>query len=417
MTTGSRVLVVTLGTLGDVDPYLAVGQALVRRGHPTTIATLARHRAAVESAGLAFAECQADWTAGAPDDPMVRIGRDPDAAMTILMRDFILDRLADSVVRVRQLAGDHDVIVQAGTAYAGRMAAELLGRPWLATTLAPYRLPSRLRPPIHAWPRPLRTAPESRKLAFHRNLLAPLHGIRADLGLPPLASLAVHLSPHGNLALFSRHFADDPGDWPADLRIVGACRHVAPVGAAEWSRAQAFLAAGPAPVVVTVGTHRTGVHPDFFPGMAAAAGGLGLRVLIVGDTADGLGLEDGRHLAAFRALPFGRLFAHAAAVVCHTGIGTTTRALEAGQPILAVPFAFFDQFDNALHARRLGAAEILPMERFERGAAATLLQRLVQNPGYRAAARRYQAAAASEGDGAERAADAILEFGRTGRLG
>ena len=56
--------------------------------------------------------------------------------------------------------------------------------------------------------------------------------------------------------------------------------------------------------------------------------------------------------------PFSSLLTRVAAVVDHGGIGTTVEAFRAGTPQLIVPFAY-DQFDNGLRAKRLGAAEVL----------------------------------------------------------
>ncbi|WP_374443865.1 glycosyltransferase [Stella sp.] len=411
-----NILFVTVGTLGDLDPYLAIAAELVRRGHGATIATLARHRATVERAGIAFAEAQADWEPGSPSDPMVRMMTHPDEAPRVIMREFVLDRLPDAIRRVRPLIARHDAVVQHATAFAGRISAELEGRPWLGGTVTPGLLPSRIRPPIHVWPRSLRSAPPQRKLAYFQELVAPMHAVRAGLGLPAIPAVTAHLSPFGTLALFSRHFAADPGDWPATVHLTGFCRYVAPVGADDWSRVEAFLAAGPPPVVVTLGTHSPAAGRSLFQGMAAALARLGVRGLVVGNSAEALGLEDGPLLACFPSLPFARVFPRAAAVVCHGGIGSTVRGLEAGVPVLVLPFPVHDHYDTASHAQRLGAAEVLPLERFDGMAAEAALRKLLGDPSYRQAAARFAAAIAEEGDGAARAADRILAFADAGRL-
>ena len=49
------VLLATFGSLGDLHPFIAVGQALRTRGVEARIATSAEYRPAVEGAGLQFA--------------------------------------------------------------------------------------------------------------------------------------------------------------------------------------------------------------------------------------------------------------------------------------------------------------------------------------------------------------------------
>jgi len=51
----SCILLATLGSLGDLHPYIAVGKALLARGERVRLATSVDYRARVEAAGLEFA--------------------------------------------------------------------------------------------------------------------------------------------------------------------------------------------------------------------------------------------------------------------------------------------------------------------------------------------------------------------------
>ena len=57
--------------------------------------------------------------------------------------------------------------------------------------------------------------------------------------------------------------------------------------------------------------------------------------------------------------PFQELFPYCTAVVHHGGIGTVAKALATGTPQLILPLAF-DQRDNAMRVKRLGAGDWLP---------------------------------------------------------
>ncbi len=46
----SRFLFATIGSLGDLHPYIAVARALIKRGHQAVIATAEDYRADVEGA-------------------------------------------------------------------------------------------------------------------------------------------------------------------------------------------------------------------------------------------------------------------------------------------------------------------------------------------------------------------------------
>jgi UDP:flavonoid glycosyltransferase YjiC (YdhE family) len=56
--------------------------------------------------------------------------------------------------------------------------------------------------------------------------------------------------------------------------------------------------------------------------------------------------------------PFQDLFPLSAVAAHHGGVGTTAKALSAGVPQLILPFAY-DQLDNAVRVKRLGAGDFL----------------------------------------------------------
>jgi len=51
---GMNILPTTLGSFGDLHPYIAVGLGLRERGHAVTIATSEFYRTKVEGEGLRF---------------------------------------------------------------------------------------------------------------------------------------------------------------------------------------------------------------------------------------------------------------------------------------------------------------------------------------------------------------------------
>ena len=62
---GRRIVLVTLGSWGDVSPYVALAIGLLERGHEAIVATGACHREKVLALGVAF-RClrpDSDWVA------------------------------------------------------------------------------------------------------------------------------------------------------------------------------------------------------------------------------------------------------------------------------------------------------------------------------------------------------------------
>lgn len=141
----------------------------------------------------------------------------------------------------------------------------------------------------------------------------------------------------------------------------------------------AFLQAGPAPLVFTHGTGNTQAAV-YFRHARAAADRLGRRAIFLtphrgqvpADLPDTMLWQD--------YVPLRRLLPRAAALIHHGGIGTTAEALRAGTPQLVVPLAH-DQFDNAARVAALGAGAALPATRLDEDRLVRRLAALLAAPG------------------------------------
>jgi UDP:flavonoid glycosyltransferase YjiC (YdhE family) len=56
----ARFLFATMGSLGDLHPYIATARALVERGHRGVIASAEEYRVPVQNAGVEFARVRPD---------------------------------------------------------------------------------------------------------------------------------------------------------------------------------------------------------------------------------------------------------------------------------------------------------------------------------------------------------------------
>src|SRR5262249_3029191 len=106
------------------------------------------------------------------------------------------------------------------------------------------------------------------------------------------------------------------------------------------SDVDSFLAAGPPPVVVGLGSIYSLTSGSTLLSIAQACASDGHRCLVIGHPA---GLKFPPNTLAVRYAAYDRVFARAAAVVVHGGAGTTGEALRCGRPVVGVPFGF-DQF-------------------------------------------------------------------------
>lgn len=413
----ARILITTWGSHGDVDPFLALAHALRARGHHPVIASSAYWRPIVEREGIAFRRAAPDVH---PDDRhwVARV-MDPARGTEFLLRDVLVPALDRWHDETDDAAADADLVVTHPVTFAAPMVAERRRLPWVSTVLAPMSFFSPTDLPVFApapWMKGLERAGPWMGRALVRTVkrvsakwTRPVDALRARLGLPPVADplFEGQHSPHRVLALFSRALAEPQPDWPRHVVVTGQLVHDAAHGTALAPELERFLAAGPPPVVFTLGTSAVLVGERFYNESAAAARRLGRRaVLLVGPThVAAMQRVAGPDVLVVASAPHSLLFPRAAVVVQQCGVGTLGQVLRAGRPTLCVPWSH-DQPDNAHRAHRLGMARVLYPRRYRAAHAARELDALLGDPSYAAAAVRVADRVRAE-NGPRAAADAI----------
>ncbi|NEX20916.1 glycosyltransferase [Thiorhodococcus mannitoliphagus] len=413
----ARILFSTMGSLGDLYPYIAVAKHLLQRGHGAVIVTNGEHRASVERAGVEFVETapianlQGDYQAAAERMLAARGGEE------FLVRELVMPQLRETHQVMMEAARGVDLLVSQTFGMTASIVAEQRGLPWVATLLAPISFMSTYDPPLipaAAWLFGFRRlGPKFHRAAFARarkqvfTWEAPLHALRRELGVSALAGPALfdgQYSPYLNLALFDRVLAAPQPDWPAGTEITGSPVYDGEADPAQLADFRGFLAEGEAPLVFALGSLAVLAAGSFWEHAVSAAVRLGRRaVLLTGSTQLGA-LPAG--IRAFPYLPYSEVFPHAAAVVHQGGIGTLARAMRSGRPQVIVPVAF-DQPDNARRTSALGVAPVIPMRRLTTAKLVVALECVLSTARYEQAATRL-AADLEAVDGAARAADRLI---------
>jgi rhamnosyltransferase subunit B len=384
---GRRVVLGTLGSWGDVLPYLAIALGLRERGHQVILATSACYRERVEAHGVGFRAVRpdSDWVA---DPALMRRRSHPGLGLIRVATEWLLPALPETYEDTAAAAEGADLLVSHPLAYAARLVAEKTGVAWVSTMLVPLGFFSVRDGTVLPLPAPLSVpfrwlGPRLRSsmLWFGRRatrfLAKPWYRLRAELGLPPTSEgnpLADSHSPRLNLALFSKVLADRQADWPPQTVVTGFPFSPRAGGTGLPPELARFLDDGPPPIVFTLGTAVGSDAGRFYETSLAAARSLGRRAVLVGSGAPGR-LADAQTMALDYA-PYAELFPRAAAVVHHGGIGTTGLAMHSGRPMLVVPRAW-DQPDNAARVARLGIARVLPPRRYTASRAASELRHLL----------------------------------------
>lgn len=418
-----RILIATLGSHGDVLPFLAIGKELQRRGHEVRVYSNGAFAPHARGAGLPFTSTSPaeyyDAFLNSPDATDPRKGMQMVAAGVMAsVPDFYEAMRAD-------ILPGQTIVIGSTLSFAVRLLQETMQVPAAVIHLAPslFRseyLAPRLSPIGH-----LEGAPRVLKRMLWRFLdkgfldplyTVPFNRIRAGLGLKPVERI-MHDWLHGadlTIGMFPDWFAQPQPDWPADLQLTDF--PLVDNGNDEplAKELQTFIDAGDPPFGFSAGTANASSH-RFYADSAQACRLAGKRGILITQHPEQLpaSLPDG--VIHVDYVPFKALLPRLAGFIHHGGIGSTSQALRAGVPQIIRPMAY-DQFDNASRAARLGVAkEVLPRH-YRPAVVARLLMDLAGDADRRAMCRAYSEKL-SQSNGIALTCDAILRrFGCSSQI-
>ena len=416
-----RVVLSNIGTLGDINPLIAIALELKRRGHVPVMALPAVYEPRIKPLGLEFHPVRPDIDPN--NNFLIEMIYDVNHGTETGLREFLFPALRqtyDDLLDAATKPAQADLLLLGELNYAGPLVAEVTGIPWASYVLAPLSFFSAFDPPVLP-PYPRLAKADKAVPGFGRVIKRvarfvsrkwpqPIYDLRRELGLPKGANPlfdAKH-SPYLVLALFSRVLGVEQKDWPEHTLITGFCFYDADAGnAALPEKLERFLAEGPAPVVFTLGSAAVLAAGDFYEQSAKVAMRMGSRaVLLIGTDPRNrpkAALPDSICLAEYA--PYSALFPRAALVVHQGGVGTTAQCLRAGKPMLIMPYSH-DQPDNARRMRRLGVAKEIKKENYTPAKVVRKLETMFANRKYREQATKVAEQMKFE-DGVETACNAL----------
>ncbi|MEV4222769.1 glycosyltransferase [Nonomuraea sp. NPDC049725] len=365
-----KVLILTHGTRGDVQPYAALALALRTAGHEPVLAAPAAMASLAEPYGLAFAPVH-DGPNTLIDDPEIleaietnyRGLRGKKVALRVMRRSKpLMARVFDDMADVAEDGAD---LVVHAPGIPAQHFAERLGVPAVPATMQPVWVPTAaFRNPMIPVPLPrsLNRASYLPIKLMLRSFGGVADRLRAGrLGLPRRRGRHDILRrPDGRPATVLQAFSTSllPGglDYPSWVHTTGFWFLPAASGWSPPPELAAFLADGPPPVYVGFGS-MAGTDPVRVGRVVTEAVRLaGVRAVLA--TGWG-GMRTGDLPEAVFPLeqaPHDWLFPRMAAIVHHGGSGTTGAALAAGRPQVLCPFVA----DQPFWAARAHAAGVAP---------------------------------------------------------
>lgn len=418
----------TWGSHGDVRPFLALAEGLRRAGHEVVLVitcvdsdAYARH---VSPSGVEI-RVVASPVMG-PEDAG-KIGatvfdtRDPMRQMAKILRLAFTPVEDRMFAAAQRLCEECELVIGHFFMHPLRTAAERAGRPHASVMLSHGGIPSACDHPMRRRGGPAlgnRLLWWITRLAVNRALLPDTNRLRARAGLPPVRDMIddVWLSQQLTLVAVSPVIAVQQPDWPPAVQLSGFLDmpNIDAEGAVSPELA-AFLAAGDAPVYMTLGSWMptdTGWQRQTLLLLTEAARLAGCRAIIQGADALACGFTSSDRFHYVAAAPHHAVFPHCCAVLHHGGAGTTQSATLAGKPSVVVPH-ISEQEHWGRELQRLGMAG-KPVHRRKATAAglARLVREVRETPAMTQAAVAAGAAMRQE-DGVAAAVDLVERvFGR-----
>ncbi|XP_024974116.1 sterol 3-beta-glucosyltransferase UGT80A2-like [Cynara cardunculus var. scolymus] len=372
-----QVVILIVGTRGDVQPFIAIGKRLQEYGHRVRLATHSNFKEFVLTAGLEFHPLGGDPKVLAEymvkNKGFLPSGPSEIPVQRSQMKDIIFSLLAacrepdlDTGIPFKA-----DAMIANPPAYGHTHVAESLKipihifftMPWTPTSEFPHPL-SRVKQPAA-----YRLSYQIVDSLIWLGIRDMINDVRKKkLKLRPVTYLSGSQGsetdiPHGYI--WSPHLVPKPKDWGPKVDVVGFCfldlasNYEPPEDLVRW------LKAGPKPIYIGFGSLPVQEPEKMTQTIVKALEMTGQRG-IINKGWGGLGnlTEPKDFVYSLDNIPHDWLFLQCASVVHHGGAGTTAAGLKAACPTTIVPF-FGDQpfWGERVHSRGVGPPPI-PVDQF-----------------------------------------------------
>jgi sterol 3beta-glucosyltransferase len=349
-----KICILTIGTRGDVQPYIALGLGLKVAGHEVTISTLAEFKPLVNQYGLLHDSLRGDFLKVAQSTIGSKGGNQIKRIRQYV--EMAKDTLADEWTSAQKA----ELLIYSPAAIGGYHIAEKLEIPTFTAFPAPLYSPTREFPNPFL---PFRNLGPFNKLshqlfaklgpAMYRG---PINQFRKDvLDLPPAKGENILSGkPITKLYAYSEAVVPRPADWDESSIVTGYWFLDAPANWQPDPQLVRFLQEGSMPVYIGFGSMFMGGKQKTEIALQALrlAGQRGILATGWGGlTAD----SSSKDIFVLDSIPHDWLFPKVATIVHHGGAGTTGAAIRAGKPQIICPFVG-DQFFWGRRVADLGVA-------------------------------------------------------------
>jgi UDP:flavonoid glycosyltransferase YjiC (YdhE family) len=420
-----KIVLAFYGTRGDVEPGVAVGRELLRRGHDVHLAVPRDLVAFAEAAGLATVAYGPDTEAWleATRNFWARFFRNfwrlPEVVKLLReSREPATLSWAEMSTRLTSLADGANLLIT-GLSYQELAAnvAEYYDIPLATVLWLPIRVNGHLLPRLPS--SLIRSAMGVYEWLVWRGVKKVEDAQRRELRLPKATGPAPRrIAERGSLEIQAYEQACFPGlaaewaDWNGQRPFVGTLTLESPTDADE--EVLSWIAAGTPPIFFGFGSIPVESPADTLAMIGSACAQLGERALVGAGWSDFSSVPHFDHVKVVGAVNFATIFPACRAVVHHGGAGTTAASLRAGIPTLILWMADVQlMWGAAIKRLRVGTAR-----RFSTTTEKSLVAdlRIILGPEYASRAREIATRMTKPAESVATAADLLENFAASRRV-
>ena len=336
----------TMGTRGDVQPYIFLSKELIKNGYAVTLGSHPCWRELVEDAGIHFEpigpdidiEKEAAAIRGAVSNP---------ALSMLKTMNFVFRIIQESTSEVYEACKGKDLILVSHS-QMGAVEAGVLGIPTVNVTLQTQMIGEKLRPQT------LKDRVIGGIIA--RQMAKPYNKIRKVYGQKPVKTADEIMSERLNLIPISRYVVERNPYWEEKHVLTGYWYEEETEYIPDEKLAE-FLARGDKPVILALGamSFEDSSEKEKLELFVNAFKKTGCRAIIQGFQKTMRDYVLPETMMACGSVPHSWLFRQGKFVIHHCGFGTSAAALVYGIPSVPVPHVL-DQMGFAIQLNKVNAA-------------------------------------------------------------
>lgn len=341
-----KIAMFTMGTRGDLQPYIYLSKELIRNGYDVTLGSHPCWRKLVEDSNIHFEPIGPDIDID-KEAAIIR-GKTPNPVLSMLRTmSFVFKIIQNSTQEILEICKGKDLIIVSHS-QMGATEAEVLGIPTVNVTLQKEMIAEKLKPQSF-WNKLIGKI-------IGKQVAKPYNKIRKIYGLKPVQSSDEIMSRKLNLIPISKHVLERSPYWEKHHILTGYWYEDEENYRPDEMLAT-FLASGEKPIILSLGAmaFEAESEKEKLDMFVKAFERSGYRAIIQGFQKTLQHYELPETMISCGSVPHSFLFKQCSFAIHHCGFGTSAATMIYGIPSIPVPHVL-DQLGFAMQLYNINVA-------------------------------------------------------------